>query len=168
MMKTHRRNQISQVLLLTVTGLAVAGTALAAEGENSDLTTQSNPIELAEVALEAPEALEATDGTSEPLLDLSEISSGVGNISDDIMIQMGENGAVTSLALATSVTGNSLNLSGTGPNTLDANIQVSGSSNFNSMYGVNTVAMNSGVAGVQNINISVGGNIEMAPSTATP
>ena len=58
MMKTHRRNQISQVLLLTVTGLAVAGTALAAEGENSDLTTQSNPIELVEVALEAPDALE--------------------------------------------------------------------------------------------------------------
>ena len=158
MMKTHRRNQLSQILLLTVTSLAVAGTALAAEGENSDLTTQPNPIELPEASLEAPE----------PLLDLAEISSGAGTISDDIMSQMGENGAVASVALATSVTGNSINMAGTGPNTLEANIQVSGSNNFNSMYGVNTIAMNSGIAGVQNINIHVGGDIGITAPTATP
>ena len=233
MMKTHRLNQLSQVLFLTMTGLAVAGTALAAEGENSDLTTSSNSVELVEESLDAPAvdsnraetrevaeesgddpetpevgsnldetevaeesgvdpetpevgsnldetevAEDSGDDPETPEVDSNLDETGVAEASpetpeapedtDDIMIQTGDDSPVTSLALATSVTGNSVNLSGTGPNTLDANIQLSGSNSFNNMYGVNTIAMNSGVAGVQNINISVGGNIDMAPSTAAP
>ena len=163
MMKTHRRNQLIRFLLIVVAGLAVACAAFAVDAEESlpaapiHPTAETTPLEV---------LLPANTDVLETLADAPVASPGT--LSDDIFIQLGDNGTVTNMVLGASVAENSLHLAGAAPNTLDTRIQISGTGNFTDMYGVNTVGLNTGTAAVQNISISMGGTLSLPiASTAT-
>ncbi len=95
----------------------------------------------------------ANAGSGAQVLDSANRNGG-DRTSDDIVVTLGDGGAVANGALESSVTGNAVTVSGAG-SSAGSSIELSDSAGFTNMAGVNAIALSSGANSSQNVSVNV-------------
>ena len=100
----------------------------------------------------------ANTGTGAQVLS-SDNSNGGERLSDDVVIDMGDTTRLATADLEAAVSGNSVTVAGPDGGA-DAQLEISGDSQFHGLAGVNAIALGSGGNASQNVSVNVSAAID--------
>ena len=137
----------------------LVGNALAGSGNQSAMTdgpANSGSGEQDNSYVGADEWVDmfnANAGAGAQVID-SANSNGGDRVSNDVVIDLGDDAVLASAALQSQVSGNSVTVSGVNAEA-NSSVSITDGSGFSNMYGINAIALSSGANASQNVSVNV-------------
>ena len=139
---------------------AMSGSGSQSSDIGADANTGSGSQNNDALDASAWEGMDAANAGSGLQIAASMNSNGGDRISEDVLITAGDAAAVSNSALDSTVSSNTVTVSGEG-DSANSTLELSAGAGFSSMYGVNAIALSSGANSSQNISVNVSAFVDV-------